>query len=283
MTAAAELARRAWRVIEPCHQVAYRSPDVAAAYDGLGLTVAEHRYYGGRLAALGPVSLEVAVSVLWGFSPSAVARGVPGVWGVAPAGDIAAARLTGSSRTLAGLGLDLEPAATSLRPVAEAIDLPGRPLAAAHLALGWPDDPAGRLWVAASVLREHRGDAHWQATAEAGLDAVECHVVHGFDGHMPAELLQRVAGWDDEAWAAGVERLRSRGLVDAETVTAAGARCKAQLEHRTDELAARPWRGVTDPDSVLREVGRVAEAARSTGLLETWEVRERRWRDLPRP
>ncbi|MEM9038139.1 MAG: hypothetical protein AAGA99_27135 [Actinomycetota bacterium] len=279
----AELARAAWRVIEPCHQIAYRSADVAREFDELGLEEPAHRYYGGRLAPLGPVPVEVAVAVLWGFAPAAVALGVPGVWQVAHASEVAAARLRGSTTTLDGLGLDLGPAAEALRPVAEAIDLPGRPLAAAHLSFGWPPDAAGQVWVAASVLREHRGEAHWQATAEAGLDAVECHVLHGLDGHMPSDLLQRVAAWGDDAWAAAHDRLRSRGLVDAESSTSAGSALKAELEHRTDVLALRPWRGVEDPESVLATIRPVAEAAMTTGLLETWALRERLWKDLPRP
>ncbi len=283
MTASPDLVRRAWRVIEPCHQVAYRSPSVAAAYDELGLVERDHRYYGSRLAPLGPVSLEVAVAVLWGFAPTAVARGVPGVWDVAAPADIAAARLAGAARTLDELDTDLGPAAAALGPVAEAIDLPGRPVAAAHLGLGWPEDAAGRLWLAATVLREHRGDAHWQATAEADLDAVECHILHGCDGHMPLDLLQRVAAWDDETWAEATDRLGARGLIADDTTTSAGAELKARLEHRTDELAARPWRDVSDPDGLLGTLEPVARAAIGSGLLETWEVRERLWRDLPRP
>lgn len=279
----AAFSRRAWRVVEPCHQIAYRSPIVTAAFERIGLVEQQHRYYGCRLAPLGAVSAEVAVSVLWGFAPSVVAQAVPSVWRVAAPAQITEARIAGAAATLAGLIDDAGPAADALAPVAEAIDLPGRPIAAAHLGLDWPDDAYSRLWLAASVLREHRGDAHWQATAEAELDAVECHIIHGFDGHMPVEILQRVAAWDDEAWAAAIERLRSRGLLDAQSVSSAGSDLKARLEHRTDELALRPWRGVADPEAVLDVLRPVADAALASGLLETWEMRERLWRDLPRP
>jgi hypothetical protein len=283
-------ARDLWRVVEPYHQLAYRSPAADAGLTALGLDRPDLRYFGSRLAAMGPVSLPVAVAVIWGFSPAYVGGAVPEVWSRAPADAIVAARTAAADATLRevlgeaiGSG-EVATVATLARRAAEAIDLPGRPLAAAHLGLAWPGEPHLVLWHACTVLREHRGDAHWAATAESGLDAVECHVLHGADGHMPGDLLQRVTGWDDTAWQAATERLRRRGLVDGDgTTTPAGSAVKLTVEHRTDELAVRPYQVLDDAEcaALLDAMRPLARTITSSGLVAAWELRERLWRDLP--
>ena len=140
------------------------------------------------------------------------------------------------------------------------------------------------LWHACTVLREHRGDAHWAATSAAELDAVECHVLHGADGHMPLDLLQRVTGWPDEDWAAAGARLGARGLLDGEGgITDAGRELKLSLERLTDRLALRPLLALEPGDrrwfvEGLRAPVREIIAA---GMVPTWELREQLWRDLP--
>jgi hypothetical protein len=227
-------------VIEPYHQLAYRSPEAQAAYAAVGLDRPDLQYFGGRLCALGPISVEVACAVLFGFAPDYVAEAVPEVWTRATPADIADARLRGADATLRrvlgdvlddhaiGRGADIA------RTVADACDLGARPMAAAHRSLPWPDDPGLVLWHACTILREHRGDAHWVATSALGLDSVECHALHAADGHMPDDLLQRVTGWDDDAWAAAWDRLRGRGLVDGDTTTPDGAapQGRARAPHR---------------------------------------------------
>lgn len=288
--------RDLWRVTEPYHQLAYRSPEAVEAYGEIGLTRPDHQYFGSRLAALGPVGTRVATAVLYGFAPAYVGRAVPEVWTVAAPAAVSDARAKGAEATLRRVlpdvmdGPDMVGAAAAGRAMAEAADLAGRPLAAAHADLPWPDHPALVLWHACTILREHRGDAHWAATSAEGLDAVECHVLHAADGAMPADLLQRVSGWDDDAWAAGVARLRDRGFVTGTdpvtvTVTDAGRAAKLRVEHATDRAAAGPVAAIGE-DGARRLrltmqpwVDRIVEA----GVVGAWKLREELWKDLPEP
>ncbi len=292
------LSRELWRVVEPYHQLAYRSPEAVAAYAAVGLVRPDHQYFGSRLAALGPVGTRVAVAVLYGFSPAYVARAVPEVWTRAAPPDVTAARLAGAGATLRRVlddevdSMAMAEAAELARAMAEAADLAGRPLAAAHADLPWPDPPGLVLWHACTILREHRGDAHWAATSAEGLDAVECHVLHAADGAMPADLLQRVSGWDDHAWWAGVDRLCSRGLlVEGDhrglglVITEAGQAAKLRVEYATDRAAAQPVAAVgIDRAERLRVLMRPwATAIIEAGVVGAWKVREELWRDLPAP
>ena len=53
----------------------------------------------------------------------------------------------------------------------------GRPLFSALRALDRPDSSAGRLWRAAELVREHRGDGHLAALVAVGLGAAEANVL----------------------------------------------------------------------------------------------------------
>ena len=283
------VARELWRVIEPYHQLAYRSPEAQAAFAGVGLDRPELQYFGGRLCALGPASHELACAVLFGFAPDYVATAVPEVWERSAPEAIARARQQGATATLRRiLGHDLDEGAVQAaadigREAAMACDLAGRPLAAAQRSVPWPEEPELVLWQACTILREHRGDAHWVVTSAAGLDAVECHVLHAADGHMPDDLLQRVTGWGDADWRAARGRLVDRGLVDADGASAAGSALKAELEHRTDDLSIGPWThvGFDGIETFRSALGPLVASIMASGTIGAWEMREAMWRDLP--
>lgn len=284
------LARDLWRVIEPYHQLAYRSPEATAAYEQLGLRRADLAYFGNRLAALGPVGPKVAVAVLYGFAPGYVAGAIPEVWHMADARSIVEARANAAHATLLRvLGdvahtADMQRAAQVARALVDATDLAGRPLAAAQAELEWPTEAAMVLWQACTVLREHRGDAHWAATSAAAVGPVECHVLHAADGAMPAELLQRVSGWSDDAWAGAVESLRQRDLLHVQGgLTDAGHTVKLRIERATDAAAAQALAAVGAHEvewlrsTMAPWVVRIMEA----GVVGAWTLREQLWRDLP--
>jgi hypothetical protein len=220
------------------------------------------------------------------------------VWSYAAPAEVTAARLAGAAATLRRvLGDELDSvsvaeAAGIARAMAEAADLPARPLAAAHADLAWPSEPGVVLWHACTILREHRGDAHWAATSAEGLDAVECHVLHAADGAMPADLLQRVSGWDVEAWAAGTDRLRGRGLVGGGSsggadvvITEAGRGAKLRIEHATDRAAAPSIAavGIERAERLRSLMGPWVSAIIDAGVVGAWKLREALWRDLPDP
>jgi len=285
------LARELWRVVEPFHQLAYRSPEAEEAYVSIGLDRPEYRYFGSRLAALGAIELRTASAVLYGFAPSYIGTAIPDVWKVARPHDITQARLLGAEKTLqriigaAMTSEEMTQAALIGRRLVDSTDFSGRPIGAAHADLPWPDSPGMVLWHACTILREHRGDAHWDVTSAEDIDAVECHVLHAADGAMPADLLQRVSGWDDTAWQAAVDRLRSRGLIsfDNLSLTAVGSDVKLRIERATDRAAAKALVEVGD-DSVLQLASSMrpwVDHVMQAGVIGAWKMREELWRDIP--
>ena len=65
------------------------------------------------------------------------------------------------------------------------------------------------------------------------------HTVTGRGFTEPSAKATR--GWSDEEWAAGVDDLRTRGLLDADGLTDAGVEVRAAVEAATDRLAEGPW------------------------------------------
>jgi helix-turn-helix protein len=135
----------------------------------------------------------------------------------------------------------------------ETLDFPGRMLSAANAALPVPEDGLARLWQAATVLREHRGDGHFAALTAADIDGCEAVALRCLMD-MKRENLQPVRGWTDEAWDDALARLAARGWVDGDgtptptptltltpTLTSAGREAHAAVENATDRAAARPW------------------------------------------
>jgi len=100
---------------------------------------------------------------------------------------------------------------------------------------------ADRLWQAATLLREHRGDGHFAALAAAGFDGCEAVVLRcGLD--LRREDMQPIRGWTDEQWDDAQGGLADRGLMDADgKLTSDGLDAHTAIEDATDRAAARPW------------------------------------------
>jgi hypothetical protein len=129
---------------------------------------------------------------------------------------------------------------------AAAVDLPGRPLAAANTAVMVPDEPHLDLWQSLTTLREHRGDGHSVALAEREVDGITSHVLAAAAGRSDREWLMRARGWDDAAWDEAVARLAERRWLAEGELTAEGLAMVAAIEADTDRLALRPWRALGD-------------------------------------
>lgn len=96
-----------------------------------------------------------------------------------------------------------------------------------------------RLWHAATLLREHRGDGHNAALVAHGIGGIEAHVFIALSFGMRAEEFDRIHHLPKAQLAAVVDRLRGRGLVDAAGgFTDAGRETRERIEALTDELAA---------------------------------------------
>ncbi|WP_093848763.1 SCO6745 family protein [Streptomyces pini] len=241
-------ARALWALLEPLHAVTYFAPEARQAFEDAGLHGFWRGYFAGRAAPLGETGPEPVTAAFFGFAPAMVARALPGLWAVVTPGRALEARRTGAGaalrRLLSGYGREVEEAAGLLLPVVRDLDCAGRVLAAANRALPVPPGPVERLWHAATVLREHRGDGHVAALVAAGFDGCEILVLRA-GADLPRAELQPYRGWSDDAWRAAGRRLAARGLLDPRGgATAEGLRAHRAVEEATDRAAARPWQGL---------------------------------------
>jgi len=241
-----------WTLFEPVHAVTYFAPEARTAFEAAGLRGFWRGYFAGRAAPLGPASAAIVTASFYNFAPAMVSRAVPGVWElVSPAKSLLARQdgaIAALRRLLTGLETEAAAAADRLAEVTGDLDCAGRVLAAANTALPKPDgalsapDAAlARLWQAATVLREHRGDGHFAAMLSADIDGCETLVLRcALD--MRREDIQPIRGWNDEQWEAARSRLADRGLIGPDgELTAAGRETHAAAEGATDRAAGRPW------------------------------------------
>jgi hypothetical protein len=243
--------RRMWALFEPIHAVTYFAPAAGAPFEAAGLRGFWRRYFAGRSAPLGPVGAAPVTAAFFGFAPGMVARALPDVWSrISPEAALAARAAgarAGLSELLAGVPPeDIAEAAELLLTGAGAADVSGRVLAAATAAVGEPGEPLDRLWYAATILREHRGDGHVIALVTAGFTGAESVVLRAaLEGGGMRATMQAARGWTDEEWAAAEDRLRARGRLG----TDAGRAAYAEVEQRTDALAAGPWDALGEKDT----------------------------------
>ena len=273
------MARSMWTLFEPVHAVTYFAAEARSAYEQAGLRGFWRGYFAGRAAPLGvagaggmvatpagavaaptgTASAAVVAASFFNFAPAFVARAIPGVWELITPEEALRVRLAGAAEGLGRLLAGQEAAAAGdllWRAIGE-LDFSGRVLAAANAALpvlagedvaASPGSSAssaaaglGRLWQAATLLREHRGDGHFAALAAADIDGCEA-VVLRCCLDLRREDMQPVRGWTDEAWDGALSRLAARGWVGADgTLTSAGREAHAAVEDATDRAASRPW------------------------------------------
>ena len=239
-------ARRLWLAIEPIHSIVYFHRTPTDALRALGLKGFWMSYFAGRFAPLGAVGPEPVTALAFGFAPGMVQRALPDAWSLAAPAQVVATRMGAASSTLAtvpGVGdpEELEELADLAELAASACSFDGRALAAGWSAVEAPTDPLGRLWLAATVLREHRGDGHVLASVALGLSGLEATATFVATGAMPRSVIAPNRGWSDEDWDAAHDRLRSRGLLDHMAhLTDAGRAMRDDLEATTDRLAMAP-------------------------------------------
>src|SRR6476469_3222534 len=118
----------------------------------------------------------------------------------------------------------------------------GRPMYAALRGIPIPDDAVARLFHAASLLREHRGDGHIAALMVEDVGGLEAHVLVALDMDMPAEKFGRIHHLPVAQLAAVIDGMRDRGLIgDDGWLSERGRAVKQQVEALTDDLAAKPY------------------------------------------
>lgn len=241
----AATARRLWQVLEPVHAIVYFAEEVTTRYRTAGLKGFWMGYFAGRSLPLGRIAPEVVAATFFNFHLDMVRRALPHAWELASPDDVECSRFEGvdsALRRLLGDAGEIRPAADIAVAAARACSVDGRPLFAAHCALEWPTEPHMRLWHAATLLREHRGDGHVAANVAGGFDGLAAHIMFVGTGRVARETLQPNRGWSDAEWDATTTTLRDRGLVDhAGLLTAAGVSSRQWIEDVTDAAAAEPW------------------------------------------
>jgi hypothetical protein len=246
-------ARRLYRLVEPIHLVTYFADEPTDALMALGLRTYWDGYFAGRAAPLGPVPAEVVHAVFYNFADGEVSRHIPRVWATTTRQAALVAREQGSVAALRRILGDLADgplvarAADLATRAATSAPTEGRILYAALRALPLPEEPVARLWHAATLLREHRGDGHVAALVTAGIGGTEAHVLHALSEGIPAEKFGRVHHLPPPRLATVVDGMRARGLIDASGwLSEAGRETKARIETLTDSLAA-PAYDALDP------------------------------------
>jgi hypothetical protein len=257
------------------HNVTYYARELSV-FQERGIDEFWHGYMAFRAAPLGRVNADVVTAAFYNFAPSLVEAAVPSVWETVTPAEAIQLRNDAITTSLSAV-YQSDPCDETMVDVAETIfdamtPMPaaGRALFASYRALAKPDDAVLRLWHAATLWREFRGDGHNIVLASEGIDGVECHVLLAGRGIGSREIIEKIRGWDRASWDGALERLGGRGLVDADgALTDSGTALRRHIENRTDELAAAPLDAI-GPDrstSLIEQLGPIVARLVESGVV----------------
>jgi hypothetical protein len=262
---------RMFELVEPIATVTF-SEVPNEAFLALGMRNYWDGYFAGRAAPLGLAPAGVVHAVFYNFADGEVARHIPWVWGKTTPQEAIAVRERGSVAALRQMIGELADSSGLVR-VADlatraAVSAPteGRALYAGLRALAVPEEPVARLWHAATLLREHRGDGHNAALVAHGIGGTEAHVLLALSLGMRAEEFGRIHHLPKAQLAAVIDGLRDRGLVDAAGgFTDAGRETRERIEALTDELAAPAYDALNadELDELVAGLEPIAAAAKA--------------------
>lgn len=241
-------------VLGAFHSPAYRIDAVLEGLDNLGLGAPDKtrmpttHYVTQRAAPLGAVDATVVASAFYGFSPTAISRCLSGAWDATSPAAVIDTVLHGVSQFYAPLFTHTADAVgqalSILKPVAEAHETVGRPLAAAWATVAWTGDVFTDFWLATTRIRESRGDAHIACLVSEHIGPTACHFLAKGDNDAVRANLMTFRGWTNDELDAGATQLKAVGLLDA-----AGNRTDdlvalhSRLESATDRASADAWAG----------------------------------------
>ena len=250
------VARRMFELVEPIGAIPYSADEPNEAMFALGFTNYWDTYFAGRAAPLGLAPAEVVHALFYNFAPGEVARHIPKVWRITTPEAAIAARQRGCAaalRRILGEHVDSPAFARTtelLTKAATSAPYEGRPMYAALRSLPLPDDEVVRLFHAASLLREHRGDGHIAALVVERIGGLEAHVLYALGTGIPAERFGRIHHLPGAQLTAVIDGMRHRGLSgDDSWLSEDGRAVRQRVEARTDDLAAKPYDSL-DPDEL---------------------------------
>lgn len=238
MSAVPSPARRLRDAIEPIAMVHVHSDEAREQYDALGL----ERFAGyvlGRAGTLGVPPPSLVVASFGAFSPDLLVGVYESALTSASVPDVLAAKEAGATRALHRVlgepDRAVEETAATLREGAEAADLLGKPLFAGLSARDRPADPWGRLWHAANLLRELRGDAHLAALVAASIRPLAANLLTEAHIGLSTRDYTRTRGWSEsEIDAAAADLVDRRLLTDDGALTEYGRALRGEIEIATD-------------------------------------------------
>ncbi|MEA5360407.1 MarR family transcriptional regulator [Amycolatopsis sp., V23-08] len=239
------------------------------AFRAVGMRNYWDGYFAGRAAPLGLAPAEVVHAVFYNFADGEVARHIPWVWGKITPEEAIAVRERGSADAIRQKIGDLAASPGLVRigdlatRAAVSAPIEGRVLYAGLRALAVPEEPVARIWHAATLLREHRGDGHNGLLVAHGIGGTEAHVLTALAFGMKPQEFGRIHHLPKAQLAGVVDGLRDRGLVDAaDGFTDAGRELRERIETLTDELAAPAYDVLTadELDELIAGLAPIADA-----------------------
>jgi hypothetical protein len=210
-------------------------PESQTGYPTLGIGGGAGTF-GGRTGPLGALPGAAAAALLVPLNPAFTGPAVDEAWAATTPDELLALRertATGYLAEIIGAAPDgLARASELARRGADAGPIDGHPLAAAHRARGWSDDPLVDVWRACERIRERRHESHRNAWMAAGLDACEiCVLTDLWRGPLISSVS---SSWSSADQDEARDRLRARGLVDGDEINADGRALRDEIELATD-------------------------------------------------
>jgi hypothetical protein len=233
-----ETARKLRNVTEPIAAGVYFAPEAIEGYQELGLDYFEG-YFCSRSACLGAAPWSVVCAAFAAFKPAAVESAVSAGWTKATPDALLEKRLAGATAQLERLlgdvagRADVARATEILYALTDGVDPSGRMLYSGLSVQPRPDTTFGGLWHAADLVREHRGDGHIAAWIPH-VDSTEITVLTELAWGIPPRSYVFTRGWNAEEVDAAYDRLRERGLIDGDQLSAAGSELREEIERSTD-------------------------------------------------
>lgn len=257
---AATPARRLRDALEPVAMHAVWSARVNATLAQHGLNFLTG-YVCGRAAPLGEVPSAVVAATFAVFEPGLIdglwteGRSHIGLPELIAVRDRAAAVSLRDVLPPASSEMEVTRVAEVLEGAVERIDGTGRALFSALRAQPRLGDPYARLWRAADLVREHRGDSHVAACVAAGLDPVRMGVLSEAWLGYPVGEYSGTRGWPPEVLDAAVSRLTADGMLADGVLTADGRTFRDGIESATDAAQSDLLDAIGDAlDSVIEQL-----------------------------
>jgi hypothetical protein len=169
--------------------------------------------------------------------------------------------------------IDTEEIANAADAITEAVlsaDPAGKVLFSANAGLEVPSSPHLKLFHAATLIREHRGDLHNSILMNNDISGVQAHVLMVALGHGTKEDVISMRGWNEAEWSLAIESLIERGLVAPDaTATPLGKELRISIELQTELASAKALKslGTKGAEEVLGHLVPIVNQLRKSGEL----------------